>query len=134
MRCCRKDTRNLPPAFVDQDTETDGTQNETATREVEENTKALAGAADDDADADALVVDNPDDNVGSVVTANDPDPNSGPADLHAERCRCRFVQGEEQWSDRGSRGDEVGLRGDQERLHGDAHGRGLLRRHRLHHS
>ena len=37
------DTRNRAPAFVDQDTETDGVQNETATREVEEKTKALAG-------------------------------------------------------------------------------------------
>ena len=37
------DTRNRAPVFEDQDTETDGVQNETATREVEENTKALAG-------------------------------------------------------------------------------------------
>ena len=43
------DTRNKPPAFVDQDTETKGIQNETATREVEENTKAETGAADDNA-------------------------------------------------------------------------------------
>ena len=46
------DTRNLPPMFVDQDTETDGVQNTMATREVEENTKALAGTGntgDDDA-------------------------------------------------------------------------------------
>ena len=43
------DTRNKPPAFADQDSETDGTQNETATRKVQENTEALA---DDAADAD----------------------------------------------------------------------------------
>ena len=69
-----KDSRNKPPAFVDQDTETKGIQNETATREVEENTKA-------DADDDVLTDDEEDvtsDNVGSVVTANDPDPNADP--------------------------------------------------------
>ena len=37
------DTRNLPPKFEDQDTDTDGVQNTMTTREVEENTKALAG-------------------------------------------------------------------------------------------
>ena len=66
------DTRNRQPEFVDQDTETDGIQNETATREVEENTKALAG---DDAAAAADVVT---DNVGSAVIAEDPDPNMEP--------------------------------------------------------
>ena len=50
-------------------TETDGTQNETATRKVQENTKALA--ADDAADA----TDADDDNVGNALTATDPDPN-----------------------------------------------------------
>ena len=34
------DTRNKPPAFADQDTETDGLQNDMATRKVDENTKA----------------------------------------------------------------------------------------------
>ena len=74
------DTRNLPPAFVDQDTETKGIQNETATREVEENTKALAGAFGTAiADDDALDADNPADNVGSTaVMAKDPDPNADP--------------------------------------------------------
>ena len=43
------DTRNQPPAFVDQDTETDGDQSESTEREVEENTEAFAG---DDAAAD----------------------------------------------------------------------------------
>ena len=64
------DTRNKPPAFGDQDKKTSGTQNETATREVEENTKALAADADDDADDDALG-----DNVSGPLTATDPDPN-----------------------------------------------------------
>ena len=43
-----EDSRNLPPAFVDQDTETKGIQNETATREVEENTKANSRRGSDD--------------------------------------------------------------------------------------
>ena len=63
------DTRNKPPAFVDQDTETDGIQNTMATRKVDENTKA-------DATDDAQTDDASDDNVGSVVTATDPDPNA----------------------------------------------------------
>ena len=56
---------------MDQDTETKGIQNETATREVEENTKAVD--ADNTADTD-----NTADNVGSVVMAEDPDPNADP--------------------------------------------------------
>ena len=66
------DTRNKPPAFEDQDTETDGIQNTMATRKVDENTEAVAAddAAEDNTD------DNTDDNVGSVVTATDPDPNA----------------------------------------------------------
>ena len=36
------DTRNKPPVFEDQDTETDGVQNTTTTRKVEENTEAVA--------------------------------------------------------------------------------------------
>ena len=69
-----EDTRNLPPKFEDQDTEMDGVQNTMTTREVEENTKALAGTADDDAEAaDASA-----DNVGSAVNAADPDPNADP--------------------------------------------------------
>ena len=67
------DTRNKPPMFVDQDTETDGVQNESTERMVEENTKALAGNDDDDADTDASA-----DNVGRPVTAEDPDPNADP--------------------------------------------------------
>ena len=75
-----EDTRNSPPAFEDQDTETKGIQNETTTREIEENTKANA---DDDVldtnDAnDANNADNPADNVGKVVMAEDPDPNQDP--------------------------------------------------------
>ena len=66
------DTRNSPPAFEDQDTETKGIQNETATREVEENTEA--DAADDLANADDVVTDN----VDSAVVAEDPDPNADP--------------------------------------------------------
>ena len=52
-----EDTRNRAPVFGDEDSDTPGTQNQTATREVEENTKA---------------------NVGSAVTAEDPDPNQDP--------------------------------------------------------
>ena len=52
-----EDTRNRAPVFEDQDSDTPGTQNQTATREVAENTK---------------------DNVGSPVTAEDPDPNADP--------------------------------------------------------
>ena len=75
-----EDTRNKPPAFGDQDKKTSGTQNETATREVEENTKALAGAANTDtADDDAdNATDNTADNVGGALTATEPDPNEDP--------------------------------------------------------
>ena len=66
-----EDTRNKPPAFVDQDTETVGVQNESTERMVEENTEALDGTDDDDAAADASG-----DNVGSPVMAMDPDPNT----------------------------------------------------------
>ena len=54
-----RDTRNRAPVFEDQDSDTAGTQNQTATREVEENTKAKG-------------------NVGSAVIAEDPDPNEDP--------------------------------------------------------
>ena len=65
------DTRNRAPVFEDQDVEADGVQNESTTRNVGENTKALAGEADDDtADGDETAA-----NVGGVVTAKDPDPN-----------------------------------------------------------
>ena len=62
------DTRNRPPAFADQDTETDGVQNTATTRKVEENAEAV-----DDADPDVAT-----DNVGGVVMATDPDPNADP--------------------------------------------------------
>ena len=65
------DTRNKPPAFADQDTETDGVQNDMATRKVDENTKAVAA---DDVLADDS--ENVADNVGAVVMATDPDPNA----------------------------------------------------------
>ena len=52
-----RDTRNRAPVFKDQDDDTPGTQNQTATREVAENTKG---------------------NVGSAVIAEDPDPNADP--------------------------------------------------------
>ena len=62
------DTRNKAPVFGDEEPDTPGVQNATATREVEENTKALAGDADDDAaDAD----DGAGDNVGAALTATD---------------------------------------------------------------
>ena len=64
-----RDTRNRPPAFIDQDTEVDGIQNQSATRMVEENTEA--DATDDATDA-------PGDNVGPAVMATDPDPNEDP--------------------------------------------------------
>ena len=54
-----EDTRNRAPVFGDQDSDTPGTQNQTAMREVAENTKAG-------------------DNVGNAVTAEDPDPNADP--------------------------------------------------------
>ena len=62
------DTRNKAPVFDDQDTETDGVQNTETTRKVEENAEALAT---DDAPASDVASDN----VGSPVTATDPDPN-----------------------------------------------------------
>ena len=65
-----EDTRNRAPAFVDQDTETDGLQNEATRRKVEENT---AADATDDSDTDEAG-----DNVGGPVTAEDPDPNEDP--------------------------------------------------------
>ena len=68
-----RDTRNRAPVFVDQDGDTPGVQNETTTRKVLENTKALAS---DDA---AVVADeNAADNVGKPVMAEDPDPNADP--------------------------------------------------------
>ena len=54
-----EDTRNKAPVFEDQDSNTPGTQNQTATREVAESAKAEA-------------------NVGNAVTAKDPDPNEDP--------------------------------------------------------
>ena len=69
------DTRNKAPAFVDQDPETDGVQNESTEIMVEENIKALAGSDDDDA---TDVTDASADNVGSPVMAEDPDPNMEP--------------------------------------------------------
>ena len=67
------DTRNRAPVFADQDTETDGVQNESTERKVDENTKAVAA---DDGVADAS--ENTADNVGGVVIAEDPDPNEDP--------------------------------------------------------
>ena len=66
-----EDTRNKAPAFADQDTETDGVQNDMATRKVDENTEAVAA---DDALADGS--EDVGDNVGAVVMATDPDPNA----------------------------------------------------------
>ena len=68
-----EDTRNRAPVFDDQDSETEGDQSESTTRMVEENTKALAGADDDDATDDVGT-----DNIGSPINANDPDPNADP--------------------------------------------------------
>ena len=58
-----RDTRNKPPVFGDEDLDTAGVQNATATRTVEENT--AADASDDSATDDAG------DNVGGVVMATD---------------------------------------------------------------
>ena len=52
-----RDTRNRAPEFGDEDSDTPGTQNQTAMREVAENTEA---------------------NVGNAVIAEDPDPNADP--------------------------------------------------------
>ena len=79
------DTQNRAPAFVDQDAETDGVQNESTERKVEENAEAVDDSPDE-----------ADDNVGSPVMAEDPDPN---ADPHAGRSRCGFVHRQGQWSD-----------------------------------
>ena len=65
------DTRNRAPVFDDQDSSTDGVQNESTTREVAEGREPVA--ADDaleNASEDVA------DNVGSVITATDPDPNA----------------------------------------------------------
>ena len=70
-----EDTRNKPPAFEDQDTETKGIQNETATREVEENTKAQTPQTTSSPSGETDV---PSDNVGGVLAATDPDPNVDP--------------------------------------------------------
>ena len=69
------DTRNQPPVFGDEDTDTDGVQNDMAARKVEENTEADAA---DDSTADDTDGDPPSDNVGMPVTATDPDPNEDP--------------------------------------------------------
>ena len=86
--------------FEDQDTETDGVQNTMTTREVEENTKAIA------TDDDTIDSTDPSDNVGGVVMATDPGPQRRPVDLHAGGDRCVQVQGAGQWSDRGGSRDE----------------------------
>ena len=52
-----EDTRNRAPVFGDEDSDTPGTQNQSAMREVAENTNA---------------------DVGKAVTAKDPDPNEDP--------------------------------------------------------
>ena len=64
------DTRNKAPVFADQDQEMDGDQNESATREVAENTEAVST---DDAATETNATG---DDVGSAVTAMDPDPNA----------------------------------------------------------
>ena len=91
------DTRNQPPAFVDQDTEADGLQNESTERMVEENTKALAASDDDDATTDTA--ENAADNVGDVVMADDPDPNTEPLIYTLSGTDAGTVQGQGQWSD-----------------------------------
>ena len=58
-----RDTRNKRPVFGDEDLDTEGVQNATATRKVEENT---AADASDDSTTDA-----PGDNVGGPVVATD---------------------------------------------------------------
>ena len=60
---------NKPPEFGDEDPDTDVIENDRATREVEENTEAVA--ADDSIDTDDSA-----DNVGSAVMAVDPAPNA----------------------------------------------------------
>ena len=76
-----RDSRNLAPMFADQDTDTPGDQNTMATRKVEENTKALAGASGEaDADDDAIA-DNTADNVGTALTATDTKADGDPETL-----------------------------------------------------
>ena len=81
---------------MDQDTETKGIQNETATRKVEENTKADAG---DDVLDETDETDDTSDNVGSVVTAEDPDPNDDTLIYTLSGADAGLVQGEGEWSD-----------------------------------
>ena len=87
-----EDTRNKPPEFEDQDTETKGIQDETTTREVEENTKAVDGD-------DVGETDNPADNVGTAVMAKDPDPNADSLIYTLSGADAGLVQGKGQWAD-----------------------------------
>ena len=63
VNAVERDTRNKPPVFGDEDDDTAGVQNATATRKVEENT--AADASDDSA------ADQAGDNVGAQVVATD---------------------------------------------------------------
>ena len=107
-----EDTRNKAPVFADQDTETDGVQNTETTRKVEENAEAADDATDDDSA----------DNVGSPVTATDPDPNADPLTytLGGTDASKFTVKGHR--SDRGGSRDEAGLRDQDGQLHGHGHG------------
>ena len=115
-----RDTRNRAPVFADQDGDTPGVQNETTTRKVAENTKALASD-------DAVVDDDAADNVGKSVMAEDPDPNADPLIYtlggdDAAKFRVR---------DNGQIEVGAGTTLDYEtkdHLHGHGHGRGLLQR------
>ena len=111
------DTRNRAPVFTRTRMEETPLARRTssAMREVAENTKA--------------------DNVGNAVTAEDPDPNGGPADLHAERRRCGPVRCSGDAGYGQIEVDRSGTKLDYEtkdHLHGDGHGHGLLQRFRLH--
>ena len=118
-----EDTRNKAPVFEDQDAETDGVQNESTTRKVGENTEAVAA---DDALANAS--EDVADNVGGVITATDPDPNTEAliytlGGANADKFRVRS---------NGQIEVGAGTELDYETQDGDGHGRGLLRRERLH--
>ena len=105
------DTRNRAPVFKDQDSDTPGTQNQSAMREVAENTDA---------------------NVGSPVTAEDPDPNEDPLIYKLSGADAALFGVGSDGQIKVKSTTETGLRGAQERLHGDDHGNGLVQRFCLH--
>ena len=112
--CCKArtnavelDTRNKAPVFGDEDPDTDGVQNTMATRKVEENTEALAGATGTLTQTTTpWTDDNSADNVGAAVDGHRHQGQrlSRDADLQPGRGRCGQVPGAAgQRPDRGCR-------------------------------